>query len=118
MLMPNSPRPSRRSKRRKQKSKKMSCTRQANIDSKINSTHANELREIYRSLLELEEMNLEHCQSSQAYETEVVASFPGYAAKESQLAAYHAALSRKYHCEASRPWFGVDADPPTPKSSD
>jgi hypothetical protein len=87
---------------------------QANADSKIESEFANNRQVGYRLLLESREIMLK---SRRYDEAESAVRYRSYAADESRLAAYHAALSREYHRAEYRPWFGVAADPPIPSKT-
>ena len=87
----------------------------AHAGSKIDSEYAERSREIYNSSLKLDSLQLEMCKLNQKSNTQTANWGRDYAKGETRLAQYHATLARKYRCAASRPWFGVSADPPIPQ---
>jgi hypothetical protein len=88
----------------------------AHAGSKIDSEYAERSREIYNASLKLDNLQLEMCKLNQKSNTQTANWGRDYAKGETRLAQYHASLACKYLRAASRPWFGVAADPPAPST--
>ena len=86
----------------------------AHANSEIDSKFAVMRRTLDELSLQSHLTHLKMLEQDRDFNMQATARIREEAKHKARLAQYHAALARKYRRAASRPWFGVSADPPMP----